>query len=228
MTTKLQSIKKGSQIIDQIFWELFDILRTRKNLTELTLARFIRRRAKQLGAEGQAFPPIVAFGKNSSEIHHFAGSTKIGKNNFLMFDYGVKVNGYCSDFTRTIFLGKPTKFHEKIYNIVLKAQKAAIKKVKSNAISGKVDFTARTIITRSGYATRFNHGTGHGVGKKIHELPNFKPNTQDRIEKNTVVTVEPGIYLPGKFGVRIEDMILVGPNKIYSKIPKDFQSMIIS
>lgn len=225
---KLQAITKGSQIIDQIFWELLNILKTRKNLTELKLARFIRRRAKELGADGMAFPPIVAFGPGSSEIHHFAKPKKIGKNNFLMVDYGVKVHGYCSDFTRTLFLGRPTKFHEKIYNIVLKAQMRALNKVRPGAITGRIDSLARMTIMRAGFGKYYMHGTGHGVGKKIHEWPNFKPFMKDPLPRNCVVTVEPGIYLPGKFGVRIEDMIKVSAKpKIFSQIPKDFKSMIV-
>jgi Xaa-Pro aminopeptidase len=225
---KLKSITKGSQIIDKIFWELLNMLRASHGLTELKLAYRIRKLAKDFGGNGMAFPPIVSFGKNSSEIHHSPTSQKIGKNNFLMLDYGVKVSGYCSDFTRTLFLGRPNKFHEKIYNIVLSSQKTTIKKVAPGAVSDEIDFTARHIINQTGYGKNFTHGTGHGVGKKIHEWPSFKTNTNDIVARNTVVTVEPGIYLPGKFGVRIEDMILVSASpKILSEIPKDFRSMII-
>ncbi len=226
---EIQYIKQGSQIVDQIFWELLVMLRTESNLAEQTLARFIRRRAKELGADGMAFPPIVAFGKNSSEIHHFAGTQKIGKNNFLMLDYGVRVRGYCSDFTRTLFLGRPTKFHEKIYNIVLKSQLAALNKVRVGIVCEKIDLTARMIIMRAGYGKYFMHGTGHGVGRKIHEWPSFKPGVKDKLPRNFVMTVEPGIYLPNKFGVRIEDMSIVsGQPRTLSKIPKDFKSMIVA
>ncbi len=225
---EIQYIHKGSQIIDQIFWELLNILKTRKNLTELTLARFIRRRARQLGAEGMAFPPIVSFGSSSAEIHHTPSQKKIGRNNFLMLDYGVRVRGLCSDFTRTLFLGRPTKFHEKIYQIVLKAQVKALAQVRPNSICGQIDRTARDIIRRAGYGKRYNHGTGHGVGRQIHEWPSFKPDVTDRLIHNLVLTVEPGIYLPGKFGIRIEDMILVTSKpKIFSQVPKDWPSMII-
>jgi Xaa-Pro aminopeptidase len=229
MTSKLQAITKGSQIIDQIFWELLVILKSGNPMTEISLARRIRRTAKNLGADGMAFPPIVSFGVSSSEIHHRPAKKKIGKNNFLMLDYGVRINGYCSDFTRTLFLGQPNKKQEKIYKLVLKAQIAGLKKVKLNTISGAVDKTVRTIITKAGFGQYFTHGTGHGVGFKIHEPPNFKPGRTDVLHKNEVVTVEPGIYLPRKFGVRIEDMILVKAQpKVFSKIPKDLKSMIIS
>ncbi len=225
---KLQAIQKGSQIIDEIFWELLKILKTRSNLTELSLARQIAKLAKLKGAEGLAFKPIVAFGSSAAEMHHWASKRKIGKNNFLLLDYGVKVSGYCSDFTRTLFLGKPTKFQEKIYNIVLQAQTAALKKVKPGAITRVVDKAARQTISKAGYGKYFIHSTGHGLGLKIHEWPNLSPKTADKLLKNYVVTVEPGIYLPKKFGIRIEDMVLVSNKpKIFSSVPKDFKSMVV-
>jgi Xaa-Pro aminopeptidase len=227
---KLQAITKGSQIIDEIFRESVEIIKTEDDLTEKGLAKFIRRRAKELGADGMAFvPTIVAFGAGSSEIHHWPTDQKIGRNNFLMLDYGVKVNGYCSDFTRTLFLGKPTKFHEQIYNTVLKAQLAAIRKVKPHVPGIDIDFVARKIIYMAGHSKHFRHRTGHGLGRKIHEAPGIGPDSKDRLAKGDVITVEPGVYLPGKFGVRIEDMILVDNKpQVLSKIPKDWKSMIIA
>jgi Xaa-Pro aminopeptidase len=225
---KLQAIQKGSQIIDKIFWELLKLLKTQKNLTEQTIASRIKKLGKNMGAKGMAFSPIVSFGKNSVEIHHKPNKTKIGKNNFLMLDFGVKVNGFCSDFTRTLFIGQPNSYQEKIYNIVLKAQEKGIQKVAIGKFGDEVDYASRHIINQAGFGKFYVHGTGHGVGKKIHETPNFKPSSGNIITKNQVVTVEPGIYLPRKFGVRIEDMILVSKKpKILSKIPKDFKSMIV-
>ncbi len=225
---KVRAITKGSQIIDQIYWELLNILKSKSVQTEISLANFIKRRAKKLGAEGMAFSPIVSFGTGSVEIHHKPSKKKIGKNNFLMLDFGVKVSQYCSDFTRTIFLGRPTQEHEKIYNIVLKSQQAAIKKISIGETGDVIDFSARHIINLSGYGKFYNHGTGHGVTKKIHDLPNFKPSSGDVIHKNDIVTVEPGIYLPKKFGIRIEDMVLVtNKPKVLSSVPTDFKSMIV-
>ena len=222
MTSKIESITKGSQIIDQIFWELFKLLKSEKSLMELDLARHIKRIGKHL-----AFPPIVSFGKNSAEIHHKPNSTKIGRGNFLMLDYGMKVNGYCSDFTRTLFIGKPNKFHEKTYNTVLKAELAAIKQIEIGADCRRIDLTTRKIISRAGFPN-YRHRAGHGLGRKIHESPRFGPDSTDRLSKNDIVTIEPGIYLPGRFGVRIEDMILVSKDThVFSKVPKDLKSMII-
>ena len=225
---KIRAITYGSLIIDKIFLEIVRRIKTGKTQTERDLVIQIKKLGRSLGASGMAFPPIVAFGKNSSEIHHFNGRTKIGKNNFLMLDYGVRVHGFCSDFTRTLFLGTPSKFQEKIYNIVLKSQLATIKKIAIGAHSDVIDFTARHIINQAGLGKYFTHGTGHGVGRLIHESPSFKTNTNDIVAKDDIVTVEPGIYLPNKFGVRIEDMVLVSDQpKVFSKIPKDFRNMII-
>ncbi len=228
---KLRAIQHGSLIIDKIFLEIVELIKTRQRfgLTEIQIANYIKRRGKKLGAEGMAFPPIVSFGKNAVEIHHKPANKKIGRNNFLMLDFGMKVSGYCSDFTRTLFLGRPNKEQEKIYNIVLKSQKTGIKKIAIGKSGDEIDFASRHIINSFGFGKFYTHGTGHGVSKKIHDLPNFRPNSGDILKKDDVVTVEPGIYIPKKFGVRIEDMILVGKkSKTYSKIPTDLRSMIIS
>ena len=226
--SKLRAINNGSLIIDKIFLQIVELIKSKQRLTEIQIANFIKRLAKNYGASGIAFPSIVSFGASAAEIHHSPTKRQIEKNNFLMLDYGVKVSGFCSDFTRTLFVGKPTKYQEKIYNIVLKAQLAAIKKVKINAKAKIIDKSARSVIESAGFGKYYTHGTGHGVGKKIHEAPSFKPNSEDRVPKNSIVTIEPGIYLPNKFGVRIEDMILVKSKLgIFSKIPKDFESMIV-
>jgi Xaa-Pro aminopeptidase len=225
---KIQSITKGSEIIDKIFLEIVSMLRSKNVYTEIQIANQIKKLARQFGGQGMAFPSIVSFGKNAVEIHHKPSTTKIGRNNFLMLDYGVKVNGFCSDFTRTLFLGQPTKVHENFYDIVLLAQRTAIKKIAVGKPADEIDFAARHVINQAGLGKYYTHGTGHGVTKKIHDSPSFKPNSGDIIKKDDVVTIEPGIYLPGKFGIRIEDMILVGQkSKIFSKIPTDFRSMIL-
>lgn len=181
-----------------------------------------------MGAEGMAFPPIVSFGPSSAEIHHSPSRKVIGKNNFLMLDYGVKINGYCSDFTRTLFLGHPKKFQTKIYQIVLDAQTKALNKVKIGASCQHIDSVARKVISKAGYGKYFIHSTGHGVGRKIHESPKFSAKSDEILRQNLIMTVEPGIYLPKKFGVRIEDMIYIsGKPRILSKVPKKFSDMII-
>jgi Xaa-Pro aminopeptidase len=223
---ELANISKGSQLIDKAFRMVLKLAR-RKNITESEIAHQIEKFGKARGA-ALAFDPIVAWGANAASPHHFSSNTKLGKNNFLLLDFGYKVNGYHSDFTRTIFLGKPGSLHEKVYETVLAAQLAAISRVKIGQRASNVDNAARSLIDEEGFGQNFTHSTGHGVGLEIHELPNFSAHTTDVLRKNSVVTVEPGIYLPGKFGVRIEDMILVGERPaIFSKISKSFKDMII-
>ena len=125
-------------------------------------------------------------------------------------------------------MGRPTKYHEKIYNIVLASQIATIKEISVGEYGDKLDFAARHVINLAGFGKYFTHATGHGVGRKIHEQPVLRPSSGDVLALNDVVTVEPGIYLPGKFGVRIEDMVLVDKTpRVFSNIPKDFKSMVV-
>lgn len=226
---ELNAIEKGSKIIDKVFFRIKKEVSKPKTLTEAEIAYKTAEWGKELGAEGLAFDPIVASGSNAAAPHHFSSNGKIGKNNFLLLDFGFKVNGYHSDFTRTLFIGKPSSVQTKVYETVLAAQLAAIKKVELGRKASEIDAAARNLIKKKGFGKYFTHNTGHGVGLEIHELPNFSAKSEDVLKQNMVVTVEPGIYLPNKFGVRIEDMIVVGKNpRIFSQIPKDFKSMIIN
>ncbi len=225
---ELLAIEKGSKIIDRVFEKVKGLVRQKKGITEAEIAYQIERYGKSLGAEGLAFDPIVAFGPNACSPHHFSSNAKIGRNNFLLLDFGFKVHGYHSDFTRTLFLGKPNARQVKVYETVLHSQLQAIEKVKLDVKASLVDKVARSYIIRTGFGKNFTHNSGHGVGLEIHEQPNFSPKSEDILKPNMVVTVEPGIYLPGKFGVRIEDMVVVGKKpRILSRIRKDFASMII-
>jgi Xaa-Pro aminopeptidase len=225
---ELELIFKGSRIIDRAFLEVKNLVRKKKNLTEVEIAQLIEQYGKSHGAEGLAFDSIVAWGANAASPHHFSSNQKISRNNFLLLDFGMKVGDMHTDFTRTLFVGKPSTQQEKIYNIVLEAQERAIAKVEVGQKAAIVHKTAFDYIRQNKYSKYFTHNTGHGVGLEIHESPNFAEKSRDVLQKNSVVTVEPGIYLPGKGGVRIEDMVLVGRKpKIFSKIPKDFKSMII-
>ena len=172
---------------------------------------FIEKRAKALGADGLAFDPIVAWGPNAAAPHHLPGKTKIGRNNFLLIDMGVVVDGMHSDFTRTLFIGKPSREQEKIYEAVRAAQEAGIREIGDiREIRGKrIDQAVRSSIARAGYGKNFTHSSGHGVGLEIHELPNLSADSEDVLRPRQVVTVEPGIYLPAKLGFRLEDMVLV-------------------
>lgn len=224
---ELSNINKAQKITEKVFETLKKELK--KGMTEKEIAWRIEVLAHEFGAEKMAFHPIVAIDENSACPHHKNGDKKLGKGDILLVDMGVKYNGYCSDMTRMIFTGQPTEEQRKIYELVLLAQENAIKKLRAGVSGKKADNFARGIIKKAGYEKQFNHSLGHGVGLDIHELPNLSQKYKEKIPEGSVVTVEPGVYLPEKFGVRIEDMVLVGKNgvKNLTKIPKSIQSCIV-
>lgn len=157
-----------------------------------------------------AFRIIVASGKRSAKPHGFATNKKIKKGELVVVDFGAVYNGYCSDITRTFFVGKPTAKQRKVYNIVKKAQEKAIRAVKAGREGREVDEAARAYIKQKGFGKYFIHNTGHGIGGKVHEAPKLSKDNRNRLRVGQVVTIEPGIYIKGWGGVRIEDMVLVG------------------
>ncbi|MFA5820881.1 MAG: aminopeptidase P family protein [Candidatus Gracilibacteria bacterium] len=191
-------------------------------LTEISLARKIIELGHAFGADEVSFAPIIAFGKNSSMPHHEPGLTKLKKGDLVLVDMGMKYKGYCSDMTRIIFTSKPTSKQKEIYNLVLKAQEAAIKKIKAGLSGKKADAISRSIIEKAGYGEQYGHAGGHGTGLDIHEQPSLSDNYKKPLKANSIITVEPGIYLPGEFGIRIEDMLLVtrNGNRNLTKISK--------
>jgi Xaa-Pro aminopeptidase len=225
---ELAAISQGQLVVDKIFQHIKKFVKL--GMTEAAVSLEMTQIAKKLGADGMAFDSIVAFGANAAAPHHLSGSTKIGKNNFLLLDFGVLVDGYHSDFTRTLFLGKPNKKQERVYQIVQEAQQFAISKVRPGAKASGVDAVARDYIASQGFGQYFTHNSGHGVGLEIHELPNFSTESEDVLQANMVVTVEPGIYIEKWGGVRIEDMVIVDnrSGKVPSKIPRDLKTMIIN
>lgn len=227
---EIKLLKQASQIVDETFRVVQRLCRgrTAKSYTEQQISFLIEKYGRSRGAEGLSFDPIVAFGPNAAAPHHLSSNKKIGKNNFLLLDFGMKIKGLHSDFTRTLFLGRPSKFQELAYNAVFKAQKRALAAVLPGTGAQTVDRVCRRTLAEFKLDKFFTHNAGHGVGLEIHESPNFSPQSPDILRKNMVVTVEPGVYLPGKFGIRVEDMVLVeDAPKVFSKIPKDFRSMII-
>lgn len=161
------------------------------------------------GARGSAFDIIVASGPNSSQPHHLSGERKLKENDPVLIDFGVDYQGYKSDLTRVLFLGKIKVLLREIYGIVLKAQSLAIKRVAPGAEMAEIDRVAREYIAKKGYGKYFTHNLGHGFGLEVHEDPRISRNEASGLKPGMVFTVEPGIYLPGRFGVRIEDMVLV-------------------
>ncbi len=199
-------------------------------IREIELARYIVAEFKRRGIKALAFPPIVSFGKNSAEIHHEPGNSRLKRGDLAMFDFGCVVNGYCSDMSRTYILGEPTARQKKVYSAVLEAQKRALQKLAKGERRAKiVDAAARRFLHRKFGKKSFTHGLGHGVGAAIHECPSFKPGCLDIIKPGTVMTVEPGAYFKNWGGVRIEDVILITSQGIknLTKTPKDFDKIIL-
>lgn len=193
------------------------------------LAWEIKKLTHEFGAEDVSFDPIVSFGPHSARPHHEPDSTPLKKGDIIMIDMGVKYKGYCSDMTRMLFTAAPTPKQAKIYNLVLKAQENAIKKIKAGITGKKADALSRNIINCAGYKEQYGHAGGHGIGLDIHEIPSLSENYKKNLRTNSIITVEPGIYLEGEFGVRIEDMILVTKtdNKNLTKIPKKLKEIIL-
>ena len=177
-------------------------------MSEWDISGIIRSECAVLG-QGEAFTPIVCVGRNGAECHHHPDLTKLRRNNSLLVDLGVKVDHYRSDMTRTLFLGKPTELYRKIYRTVLDANRKAISRIKPGVTCGQIDKVARDYITRAGFGKNFDHGLGHGLGLEVHEYPNFSPDSKTVLEPGMILTVEPGIYLPNRIGVRVEDVVLV-------------------
>ncbi len=191
--------------------ELFDAVLNNlvSGATESEIAMVLEQRSKRAGAEGMSFETIVAAGRRSALPHGRATLAKLPKNGPVTLDFGVVLNGYCSDMTRTVHLGKPKSEVRSVYDSVLEAQLAALASVRAGAETGAVDEAARSVLRRAGLDQYFIHSTGHGVGLEIHEGPRIAAKQTTRLAAGMVITVEPGVYLPGRFGVRIEDTVLV-------------------
>ena len=179
--------------------------------------------ARRSGAEGMSFDSIVAAGERSALPHGLASENPIPANGFVVLDYGVILAGYCSDMTRTVHVGSPGQKQRALYQAVLDAQLAAISAVHPGQEAGKVDQAARKVLKKAGFASYFTHSTGHGVGLEIHEPPRLGKGQSDRLQPGMVITVEPGAYVPGLGGVRIEDMVLVTEtgHQVLTPTPKE-------
>ncbi|OHB05836.1 MAG: hypothetical protein A3A26_02915 [Candidatus Zambryskibacteria bacterium RIFCSPLOWO2_01_FULL_47_14] len=237
---ELANIIKAQRISERVLRDVLKKLRS--SVTELAVARFITNGFKKYGAPILSFSPIVSFGKNTANVHHKPGKTKLKRGDIVMLDFGCTVNHYCSDMTRTFFFGEPTKRQRKIYLDVLKAQNRALEKLAQGERRAKViDKAVRNFLTKKHKAKSFPHGLGHGIGTVIHEWPNFKPKSEDVLPVGCVMTVEPGLYFPdsrrrqgfggqGGFGVRIEDMILITKKgfKNLTDFPKNIENAILS
>jgi Xaa-Pro aminopeptidase len=219
-------IRRAVSRTDDIFEDLLPWLRrrlARRPVTEIEIARHIKSRIEEHGGEGPSFPPIVAAAANSARPHAVPGRRRIRRGHSLLFDFGMVFDGLCSDMTRTVVVGKPTAKHRGIYDIVREAQEAGLAALRAGVRGRDVDAAARDVIRRAGFAKHFGHGLGHGVGIEIHEQPRLTQTAKTRLSEGNVVTVEPGIYLPGFGGVRIEDMAVVRRDgcDVLTRSPKD-------
>ncbi len=181
----------------------------RPGLAEFEVAAELEYQARLQGAEGMSFETIVASGERSALPHGQATSARLPRKGFLTLDFGIIREGYCSDMTRTVYLGKPGREERNVYAAVLEAQETAVAAVEPGASCGEVDEAARSVLRKAGLADAFTHSTGHGVGLEIHEPPRVGAGQKTRLLPGMVVTIEPGVYWAGKFGIRIEDMVAV-------------------
>ena len=193
--------KKACEITDKIFKECFDNIKNFK--TEKEIYNFLLKKTKENKCK-LAYKPIVA--NNNWIIHPKPRKYKL-KKGFLLIDFGVRYNGYCCDETRTIYLGKPNKKDIELYNLILKIQETAIKNLKLGIECSK--FSKKHVDLFKGYRKYFIHALGHGVGKRIHQGPRISEKSKDNFEKNIIVAIEPGLYFKNKYGIRIEDTILI-------------------
>ena len=204
---ELDLMLKAQAITDKAFSEV--LTRIKPGMTELELQAELIYCMYKNGGTGLAFDPIVVSGPNTSLPHGVAGERVIQAGDFVTMDFGASYKGYCSDMTRTVAVGYATDEMKKVYDVVLKAQESAIAATKAGVPGKEIDAVARKVITDAGYGKNFGHGYGHSLGLEIHEAPNTNTSNPEPMPVGAVCSAEPGIYLPGKFGVRIEDVVII-------------------
>ena len=217
---ELMLITKAVELADAALEEAKGVIRP--GIAEKEAAWEIEKNLRQKGSEGVPFEIIVASGPNSALPHARPTEKAIISGEPVLIDMGARVDGYCSDLSRTLFVGKPDETFQKIYGIVHQAQAAAIDRVRSQMAASQVDQLARGVIEQAGHGDAFGHGLGHGVGLAVHEFPRLGVSSSDSLADAMVFTIEPGIYLAGQGGVRIEDMVVLedGRARVLTKAPK--------
>jgi Xaa-Pro aminopeptidase len=217
---EIRLIRKAVNLGSELLPVVCKALKPRQ--TEASAAAHLEFAAREHGAEAMSFETIVAAGSRSALPHGVASATRLPRRGFVVLDYGVILNGYCSDMTRTVSIGRATSEQRLVYDAVLEAQLAAIAAVAPGRTAGEVDEAARGVLNRAGLGKYFIHSTGHGVGLEIHESPRVAARQTDLLQPGMVITIEPGVYIGGKFGVRIEDMVLVTErgSEVLTRAPK--------
>lgn len=224
---EIQLIRESVAINQAVFRDVISTMTAKS--TEREIAAEIEYQGRRRGADGCSFEPIVAVGKNAALAHYRPGNIALGDGDFALIDWGLIYRGYASDLTRMVVKSKIPPQLAEIYNVALAAQMAAIDHIKPGVETQSIDAVARDLITEAGYGDRFNHSLGHGIGLNVHEGPRLSSSLDQKLEAGMVVTVEPGIYLPGLGGVRIEDDVLVTPNgaEVISNLPKELQQCVV-
>lgn len=209
---ELKNIKKACAIAEASLKCVLPLIK--EGISELELAAALEAEFKKHGASNPSFETIVAFGKNAAVPHHETGSTRLKNNECVLIDFGCLYKGYCSDMTRTFFYGKPDKQFKKAYEAVLTAHLAAEKGIYAGIECVAADKIARDILEERGYGKYFTHSLGHGIGVNIHEPPALSPKGKGTLENRMVFSIEPGVYLDGKFGIRIENTVTLSDGKV--------------
>ena len=218
---ELESLIAAQRIAEAALEEVLHLIKP--GMSERELAAELTYRMMRRGSERNSFDPIAITGAHTSMPHGVPGDAVISAGDFVTMDFGCVKNGYCSDMTRTVAVGSVTDEMKNVYDIVLRAQKAGIAVAKPSATGAEVHNAGAKVIADAGYGEYFGHSFGHGVGLDIHELPNASPKNDKPLGEGAVISAEPGIYIPGKFGVRIEDVLyLTGDGNVdITKAPKD-------
>ena len=204
---EIKRIRTAVELGAKLFDRAVEVLR--QGIKEVEVAAEMELTARRAGAEEMSFPTIIASGARSALPHGRASNQAIPRSAFVVCDFGVILSGYCSDQTRTVWIGNPTDDARRAYEAVREAQQAGIDAVRPGIPVGDVDAAARKVLTKAGLGKYFTHSTGHGVGLEIHESPRVADGQREILQPGMVITIEPGVYFPGKWGVRIEDMVLV-------------------
>ena len=223
--SELEKIKKACKITQKAFHTA--IKQVKAGMTELELKDIIENLYYEFGADGIAFETIVAFGANGAVPHHQTGQTKLAENTCILVDMGCSVEGFCSDLTRTVFFGNPSEKFVDCYNAVLNANLLAEQKIQAGISTKQADAIARNYLKEKELDKYFTHSLGHGLGQNIHEYPTLSKKRNDKLEKGMVFTVEPGVYLDGEFGIRIEDSVLLTENGVERLFDDDKKLMIL-
>lgn len=218
---EIERIQEAARLTDAAFEHILGYVRA--GLTEREVALELEFWMRKNGSEGVAFAPIVASGPNSSRPHATVSDRVIQSGDFLKLDFGACVDGYRADMTRTIVVGRADERQQEVYAAVLAANQAGLAAVRGGVAASDVDAAARSVLTERGFGERFTHGLGHGVGLDIHELPTLNAESRDQLRTGAVVTIEPGVYLEGAFGVRIEDLVVVEEAgcRVLTRSPKE-------